>query len=498
MSYEELPNEFDIVLLGTGLVTTITAAAFSRIGLKVLHLDRNDFYGGPFANFNLEAIETWKKRNQVMYCCGDIIELLIKSDVARYCEFRTVSRVLTLLKDKLEPVPCSRADVFASKIVSLIEKRLMMKFLQFAADFENHPEEYEDHKNGTFKDFLKSKKLTPNLQHFVQHAIAMVDDSCSTEDGLTKTKKFLTSLGRYGNTAFLFPLYGSGELSQAFSRMSAVFGGVYCLMETATHILADNEANCCGIITSKGQKISCKYLIAESSYLPSNYVQRLSQGKISRAIFITDTSIEPSSDEDLTLLNFICKEDQSRPVTVLEIPSSACVCPRNLYVVYLTRKSDSDDPKEDLREVQDRLLASIDGASSDEESRPHILWSMYFTMEDWSEVSMTEEALGRVMVSSEGGDAGIDLDKCVPEAKQLFHSVCPDEEFLPTPPNPEDIIHVDDTESAVVSGAAGDFEQGNEDPEDSQQTGPDSSEVVNEESKCEEKDSEASNDKVEQ
>ncbi|GFN97403.1 Rab proteins geranylgeranyltransferase component a 1, partial [Plakobranchus ocellatus] len=40
---------------------------------------------------------------RVMYCCGDIIELLIKSDVARYCEFRTVSRVLTLLKDKLEP-----------------------------------------------------------------------------------------------------------------------------------------------------------------------------------------------------------------------------------------------------------------------------------------------------------------------------------------------------------------------------------------------------------
>ena len=40
-------------------------------------------------------------------------------------------------------VPCSRADVFGSKIVSLIEKRLMMKFLQFAADYENHPEEYE-------------------------------------------------------------------------------------------------------------------------------------------------------------------------------------------------------------------------------------------------------------------------------------------------------------------------------------------------------------------
>ncbi|RUS81551.1 hypothetical protein EGW08_010681, partial [Elysia chlorotica] len=63
MSNEDLPKEFDIIILGTGLTTTITAAAFSPIGLKVLHLDRNDYYGGLFANFNLDAIEVWKQKN---------------------------------------------------------------------------------------------------------------------------------------------------------------------------------------------------------------------------------------------------------------------------------------------------------------------------------------------------------------------------------------------------------------------------------------------------
>ena len=33
-----------------------------------------------------------------------MVELLISSDVAKYCEFRTVSRVLTLLNGKLEQV----------------------------------------------------------------------------------------------------------------------------------------------------------------------------------------------------------------------------------------------------------------------------------------------------------------------------------------------------------------------------------------------------------
>ena len=72
-----------------------------------------------------------------------MVELLISSDVAKYCEFKCVSRVLTSLDSKLQSVPCSRADVFASKQVSMIEKRQMMKFLQFCSDFQAHPQEYE-------------------------------------------------------------------------------------------------------------------------------------------------------------------------------------------------------------------------------------------------------------------------------------------------------------------------------------------------------------------
>ena len=69
-----------------------------------------------------------------------------------------------------------------------------------------------------FLEFLKSKKLNKNLQHFIQYAIAMVNDTESTKESLQKAQKFLQSLGKYGNTAFLFPLYGTGELPQAFSR----------------------------------------------------------------------------------------------------------------------------------------------------------------------------------------------------------------------------------------------------------------------------------------
>ena len=40
-------------------------------------------------------------------------------------------------------VPCSRSDVFSSKIVTMLEKRKMMKFLSFCSEYEEHQDEYE-------------------------------------------------------------------------------------------------------------------------------------------------------------------------------------------------------------------------------------------------------------------------------------------------------------------------------------------------------------------
>ena len=45
--------------------------------------------------------------------------------------------------------------------------------------------------------------------------MAMVDaTSTSARDGLYATRKFLASLGRFGNTPFLWSMYGAGELPQ--------------------------------------------------------------------------------------------------------------------------------------------------------------------------------------------------------------------------------------------------------------------------------------------
>jgi RAB protein geranylgeranyltransferase component A len=50
---------WDVTISGTGLAQSLLALALSRSGKKVLHVDRNPYYGGPEAAFSLREAENW-------------------------------------------------------------------------------------------------------------------------------------------------------------------------------------------------------------------------------------------------------------------------------------------------------------------------------------------------------------------------------------------------------------------------------------------------------
>ena len=161
-------------------------------------------------NYNLDLMP------RLLYCRGSMVELLIQSNISRYTEFKAVSRVLTILNGLIVHVPSSRQDVFATEHISVVQKRALMKFMELCLNYENDPEvlNYQDR---PFVDFLKKRRLTENLIHFVMTSIAMVNKSTNTIDGLKATQKFLSSLGRFGsNTPFLYSSFGSGEVSEKY------------------------------------------------------------------------------------------------------------------------------------------------------------------------------------------------------------------------------------------------------------------------------------------
>uniref|UniRef100_A0A8C0SA96 CHM Rab escort protein n=1 Tax=Canis lupus familiaris TaxID=9615 RepID=A0A8C0SA96_CANLF len=61
---DNLPSEFDVIVIGTGLPESIIAAACSRSGQRVLHVDSRSYYGGNWASFSFSGILSWLKEYQ--------------------------------------------------------------------------------------------------------------------------------------------------------------------------------------------------------------------------------------------------------------------------------------------------------------------------------------------------------------------------------------------------------------------------------------------------
>ncbi|XP_048719765.1 rab proteins geranylgeranyltransferase component A 1 isoform X2 [Caretta caretta] len=367
--------------------------------------------------FNIDLI------SKLLYSQGLLIDLLTKSNVSRYAEFKNVTRILAFQEGRVEQVPCSRADVFNSKQLTMVEKRMLMKFLTFCLDYEQHPEEYQDYKERKFSEYLKTQKLTSNLQHFILHSISMVSEADSgTIDGLKATKHFLQCLGRYGNTPFLFPLYGQGEIPQCFCR-------------------------CKALIDHFGQRISANYFVVEDSYLSEKTCTNVCYRQISRAVLITDQSVlKTDSDQQISILTVPPVERGQPAVRIIELCSSTMTCMRNTYLVHFTCSS-TKTAKEDLEPVVQKLFSL--NAETERESengggleKPRVLWAVYFNMRDSSGIDRNSyDTLPSNVYVCSGPDCALGNDYAVKQAETLFQEMFPKEEFCPPPPNPEDIIY---------------------------------------------------------
>ncbi|KPJ00996.1 Rab proteins geranylgeranyltransferase component A [Papilio xuthus] len=506
---DDLPTDFQVIVVGTGMVESIVAAACSRIHKNVLHLDSSDHYGGLWASYNFDGLqkfikevnsdpekqvqvynlrEQWyiekespseeekgeakedgktepskkiwsqasfaaeyRKFNidmtpKLLFSRGPLVELLISSNIARYAEFRCVTRVLTWLDDHLVPVPCSRADVFATEAVGIVEKRMLMKMLTsiVAYNEEEMNNEFKDWNDKTFKEYLTHKGLTPNLIHYVLFAIAGGTDAMPCLEGVRECKKFLMSLGRYGNTPFLWPMYGSGELPQCFCRLCAVFGGVYCLNRPIDSVETKTveEGKTKVVIESKSKTLNCEHLVIGINECPKDLVspEPAETCDISKAVFITNGTIMKSEKEPLTLLRFPPLVEGGGAVTVLEVGPATGSCPKGLFVVYFITNKVSD-AETDLRPYADKIFDLSGGDQTEETDKPKCLWSLFYNVKDTS--GAAGSAAAGVHVCS-GPDAGLDFDRAVEQAEQIFKKICPGEEFLPRAPDPEEIVFEDD------------------------------------------------------
>lgn len=106
-------------------------------------------------------------------------------------------------------------------------------------------------------------------------------------------KLYVDSLGKYGDSPFLYPIYGLGGIPESFSRLCAIHGGTYMLNTNVDEILFEN-----GVATgikSNGETATAPMIICDPSYVQNVPNKIKSTGKIIRAIVLLDHPI-PSTN----------------------------------------------------------------------------------------------------------------------------------------------------------------------------------------------------------
>lgn len=103
---------------------------------------------------------------------------------------------------------------------------------------------------------------------------------------------YLESIGRYGDSPFLYPVYGLGGLPEAFSRLCAIHGGTYMLNTKVEEITMEN-GKATGIRVGE-EFAKAPLVICDPSYVKPELLKKTV--KVIRAICLLDHPIPKTGD----------------------------------------------------------------------------------------------------------------------------------------------------------------------------------------------------------
>jgi Rab GDP dissociation inhibitor len=189
-----MDEQYDVVILGTGLKECILSGILSVEGKKVLHMDRNSYYGGESASLNMKQLfEKFQKSGdperlgpsrdynvdlipKFLMSSGLLVQILLKTDVTRYLDFKSVDGSYVLNQGKIYKIPSNASEALASPLMGILEKRRCGSYLSFVGDYdEKNPKTHKgyDLKKMTNKQLFNEYGLKPDTIDFVGHGMAL-------------------------------------------------------------------------------------------------------------------------------------------------------------------------------------------------------------------------------------------------------------------------------------------------------------------------------------
>ncbi|KPP60405.1 hypothetical protein Z043_121600 [Scleropages formosus] len=242
-----------------------------------------------------------------------------------------------------------------SDLMGRFDKRRFRKFLLFALNFDESDRRRHhelDPQRRTARDVFRHFDLGSEVVEFVGHAVALHSSDEYLEQPFLQTMRriqlYAESQDRYGHSPYLYPLYGLGELLQAFGRLSTDHGGGYLLNHPVEDIVM--ESGKVAGVKSEGRVFRCKQLICEPSYVPERV---RSAARLIRVVCLLNHPIRDT--EDAKSCYIIIPQTQLRrksDIYICMVSYAHNIAPEGKYVAVVSTTVETSNPE---REVQPGL-----------------------------------------------------------------------------------------------------------------------------------------------
>ncbi|KAH9108706.1 hypothetical protein AeMF1_016135 [Aphanomyces euteiches] len=392
-------GEYDAIVLGTGLKECILSGLLATKGYKVLHLDRNNYYGGDCASLNLSNLYT-KFRGEgaeplsglgsnreynidlipkFIMACGKLVKMLLHTKVTRYLEFKNVDGSYVYKGSRIYKVPATGEEALASSLMGIFEKRRFRSLIMYVYNYEEeNPETHQglDLFKQPMSDLYAKFGVDANTQSFTGHAMALMRDDSYIQRPAIETvralKMYTYSLERYGKSPYIYPIYGLGGLPEGFSRLCAIHGGTFMLNRGVDEVLFENGKG--WGIRSGNEVAKGKLIIGDPSYFPKEKTRSI--GKVVRSIFILRHPIaNTNNSESCQIIIPAAQANRHHDIYVCVVSFAHCVAAKDTYIAIVSTTVETSTPLLELEigvsllgeyvdrfdEVSDQLEPLADG-----------------------------------------------------------------------------------------------------------------------------------------
>ncbi|CAH7685048.1 GDP dissociation inhibitor-domain-containing protein [Phakopsora pachyrhizi] len=458
-------GEFDYLVIGTGLSESILTRLLSgSASATVLQVDPNTRYGQSWTALQLDQLQSigpslpnssleifddiqdadyqiQSKKTSSEYALtlqpalvparGGFIDLIVSSNVAPYLSFQLLNQFILAQEGDEEflALPGSKHDLFKLQGLSLMDKRLLMRFFQSVIKSNNSSDQQMDSKLDyeiSLKDHLERPPYSISNPKLISMIAALSLSPTSDAPAQAVIDRLMTifrSIGRHPSStssvlpaALLIGEYGGGgEWVEGFVRSAAVTGNSVQVLGRPVISLKESTEDKKWIIRLGDQKdqsglaekeleFRAKHLCISEQYIsilkpdlpprkPLFYILRgiiILQGSALNLFEAEkDFSGEPRPENSLVV--FPPTGECKNPVQALILgPHSGC-CPIGQEVIYLStiienRQQKQDqispdlEPKRLLKPFLDRLLIrSLKCSKSSTSKNRSVRLSLYYS-----------------------------------------------------------------------------------------------------------------------